>query len=357
MRAGKWKTLLVQLLLIGVVCLTGCGINQKEKTASQIKQTASKEIVIGFSQLGAESDWRSANTESMKETFTTDKGYRLIIEDGQQQQANQIMAIRKFIQQDVDYILLAPVTETGWDTALQEAKDANIPVIIVDRKVDADSNLYQCWVGSDFYLEGQKAVEWLHQYLMAKDIPQEDINIVNIQGTIGASAQIGRTKGLLEGVEKYGWNLLEMTEGDFTQAKGKEVMEEFLRKYDEIHVVYCENDNEAFGAIEAIEESGKKVGSDISSGEVMVISFDAVTKNTMNHILKDKISFAAGCNPHHGSRVEALIQQMELGKTPDKYSYVEERIYSHDATVPSVEINGNQYPITVVSKKILEEFE
>lgn len=356
MRAGKWKKALLQLLLIGAVCLIGCGRKQEEKTAAEIK-TTSKEIVIGFSQLGAESDWRSANTASMKETFTSEKGYRLIVEDGQQQQANQIMAIRKFIQQDVDYILLAPVTETGWDTVLQEAKEAGIPVIIVDRKVDAGTDLYQCWVGSDFYLEGQKAVEWLHQYLIARDISEEDINIVNIQGTIGASAQIGRTKGLLEGAEKYGWNLLDMMEGDFTQAKGKEVMEEFLSKYDDIHVVYCENDNEAFGAIEAIEKSGKKVGSDISAGEVMVISFDAVTKNTMNHILKDKISFAAGCNPHHGPRVETLIQQMELGKTPDKYSYVEERIYSHDATVPSVEINGNQYPITVVSKEILEEFE
>ena len=119
--------------------------------------------MIGFSQLGAESDWRSANTESMKSTFTADQGYKLLIEDGQQQQANQIMAIRKFIQQDVDYIVLAPVTETGWETVLEEARSANIPVIVIDRQVAvSDPTLFNSWVGSDFELEAKKATAWLH---------------------------------------------------------------------------------------------------------------------------------------------------------------------------------------------------
>lgn len=357
MTRKKWGKGLLSFVLILVLGITGCGVKKQADANGGTRETNQREIVIGFSQLGAESDWRSANTQSMKETFTMDKGYRLIVEDGQQQQANQIMAIRKFIQQDVDYIVLAPVTETGWDTVLEEAREAKIPVIIVDRKVDADSSLYQCWVGSDFNLEGKKAVEWLHQYIASKDIPDSEINIVDIQGTIGASAQIGRTNGLLEGVDKYGWNLLDMTVGDFTQAKGREVMEDFLKKYNNINVVYCENDNEAFGAIEAIEASGKTVGSDFAAGDIMVVSFDAVTKNTMRNILKDKISFAAGCNPHHGPRVEAVIQQLEAGKKPDKYSYVEERIYSHDATVPSIELNGNNYPVTVVTKETMEEFE
>ena len=354
MTRKKWGKGLLSFVLILVLGITGCGVKKQADANGGTRETNQREIVIGFSQLGAESDWRSANTQSMKETFTLDKGYRLIVEDGQQQQANQIMAIRKFIQQDVDYIVLAPVTETGWDTVLEEAREAKIPVIIVDRKVDADSSLYQCWVGSDLNLEGKKAVEWLHQYIASKDIPDSEINIVDIQGTIGASAQIGRTNGLLEGVDKYGWNLLDMTVGDFTQANGREVMEDFLKKYNDINVVYCKNDTEALGAIEA---SGKTVGSDFAAGDIMVVSFDAVTKNTMRNILKDKISFAAGCNPHHGPRVEAVIQQLEAGKKPDKYSYVEERIYSHDATVPSLELNGNNYPVTVVTKETMEEFE
>ena len=148
-------------------------------------------ITVGFSQVGAESDWRTANTESMKSTFSEDNGYELIFDDAQQKQENQLTAIRNFIQQEVDYIVLAPVTETGWDTVLQEAKDAGIPVIIVDRMVDvSDDSLYTAWVGSNFKLEGQKAMAWLDAYLEAKGRGDEEINLVDIQGTIGASAQI-----------------------------------------------------------------------------------------------------------------------------------------------------------------------
>ena len=159
-------------------------------------------ITVGFSQVGAESDWRTANTESMKSTFSEDNGYELIFDDAQQKQENQLTAIRNFIQQEVDYIVLAPVTETGWDTVLQEAKDAGIPVIIVDRMVDvSDDSLYTAWVGSNFKLEGQKAMAWLDAYLEAKGRGDEEINLVDIQGTIGASAQIGRTEGFDEAVE------------------------------------------------------------------------------------------------------------------------------------------------------------
>lgn len=359
MSIWKNKKKIVGMVLAGIIFLVGCGTKETANRQNmEDVDKLSQEIVIGFSQLGAESDWRTANTQSMKDTFTSDKGYRLIIEDGQQQQSNQIMAIRKFIQQEVDYIVLAPVTETGWDTVLREAKDAGIPVIIVDRQVDvSDESLFTCWIGSDFSLEGKKAAEWLHQFAVAKDISEKDIHIANIQGTIGASAQIGRTEGLEEGVEKYGWDLLAEVPGEFTQAKGKEAMEALLQEYPQINVVYCENDNEALGAIEAIEAAGKVAGPNITDGEIMVMSFDAVTKNIMRYILRNQITFDAGCNPHHGPRVEAQIQLLEAGKKPDKFSYVEERIYSFDATVPSVEVEGNSYSVTVVTSDTLEEFQ
>ena len=343
----------IAIIMILAICVlaAGCGGSNKAEKEQEAVQTiaAAEKIVVGFSQLGAESDWRSANSKSMKETFTSENGYELIFEDGQQKQANQIMAIRTFIQQEVDYIVLAPVTETGWDTVLQEAKDAGIPVIIVDRMVDvSDDSLFTCWVGSDFELEGKKAAEWLHQYTIKEKIASEEIHIVNIQGTIGASSQIGRTKGLADAVKANGWNLLAEVSGDYTQAKGREVMESFLKQYDNINVVYCENDNEALGAIEAIEAAGKTVGSDITGGEIMIISFDGVNENAINYVLEGKITCIAECNPLHGPRVQAIIEALEEGKTPDKFAYVDEEIFSANETVKDLTIGDTVYPVTIL---------
>lgn len=348
---------------IAVICMflmgvSGCGRNLASAVKSEGTGEASSNeyIVVGFSQLGAESDWRNANTESMRSTFTLANGYKLIFEDGQQKQANQIMAIRTFIQQEVDYIVLAPVTETGWDTVLQEARDAGIPVIIVDRQVDvSDDSLFTCWVGSDFELEGKKAAQWLKQFTEEKGIAPEDIHIVNIQGTIGASAQIGRTKGLADAVSANGWDLMAEVTGDFTQAKGREVMESFLKQYDNINVVYCENDNEAFGAVEAIEAVGKKPGSDIMNGEIMVISFDGVNKEAMNYVLEDKITCITECNPLHGPRVQAIIELLEKGETPEKFSYVDGQVFSADESIRSILVDGKSYDITVVEPDMTEE--
>ena len=336
----------VLLLLLGIM-LTGCGRGQTTEDSGTGEETQQDRIVVGFSQLGAESDWRSANTESMKSTFTKEAGYDLIFEDGQQKQANQIRAIRTFIQQEVDYIVLAPVTETGWDTVLREAKDAGIPVIIVD--------LFTCFVGSDFELEGLKMAEWLNSFSISRGIAPEDIHIVNIQGNIGASAQIGRTRGLEQGAAKYGWDLLDQVSGEFTQAKGKEVMEAFLKKYDNINVVYCENDNEAFGAMEAIRAAGRTIGSDLAAGDIMILSFDGVSTESMDCVLQDEITCIGECNPLHGPRVEALIQILEEGRVPEKISYVEEGLYAHDDTVSAVTVNGQTYRVQKVDSNFFEQ--
>lgn len=321
--------------------------NQKDAEETDYKS----KIVIGFSQLGAESDWRSANTESMKEAFSEENGYELIFEDGQQKQSNQITAIRTFIQQEVDYIVLAPVTETGWDTVLQEAKNAGIPVIIVDRMIDVeDESLFTCWVGSDFELEGRKVTEWLRQYAEANEIAPGDLHIVNIQGTLGASSQIGRTNALVEAVKANGWDLLAEAPGDFTQAKAREVMTALLKEYDNINVVYCENDNEAFGAIEAIELGGGTVGSDIMNGEIMVISFDGVNEEALNYVKQDKITCIAECNPLHGPRVQAIIELLEAGGTPDKFSYVQGRFYSGNELIKQISVDGKNYEVTILGK-------
>ena len=357
-RTAVKKSFAIVMFLILCILAISCdsSFSSKEETVNVEDEISDEYIVVGFSQLGAESDWRSANTESMKAAFTTADGYKLIFEDGQQKQTNQITAIRTFIQQEVDYIVLAPVTETGWDTVLQEAKDAGIPVIIVDRMVDvSDESLFTCWVGSDFELEGRKMAEWLNQYTLKEKIDPSFIHIVNIQGTIGASAQIGRTKGLADAARENGWSLLAEVTGDFTQAKGKEVMESLLKQYDDINVVYCENDNEAFGAIEAIEEAGRKIGSDIASGEIMVLSFDGVKKEAMEYVLQDKITCIAECNPLHGPRVKAIIEALEAGVTPDKYSYVDEEIYSASEVVSSLKVGETTYDVTILTHDIIDQ--
>ena len=362
------KRFLGVLLSVAMVAavLAGCGSSGAKETAAPAgseteaaSEAASGEteaagntgdvITVGFSQVGAESDWRTANSESMKSTFSTENGYNLIFDDAQQKQENQIAAIRNFIQQEVDYIVLAPVTESGWDTVLQEAKDAEIPVIIVDRMVNgSDDSLYTAWVGSNFKLEGQKACEWLKAYAEAKGM--SEVNIVDIQGTIGASAQIGRTEALNEAVEANGWNLLAQQTGEFTQAKGQEVMESMLKQYDNINVVYCENDNEAFGAIEAIKAAGKTVGPD---GDILVMSFDT-TKQGITDTLSGDIIVNTECNPLHGPRVEQIIKQLQAGETPEKQAYVEEGIYAHGSDVASVSIDGTDYEVTEVTQDVVE---
>lgn len=355
----KKNGILLLMISIMAAMLMSCSLwtdTKDQTTGNPESEDTDNKILVGFSQLGAESDWRSANTESMRATFTSENGYELIIEDGQQKQANQITAIRSFIQQEVDYIVLAPVTETGWDTVLQEAKDAGIPVIIVDRMVNvSDTSLFTCWVGSDFELEARKATEWLRMFSDIKDISPEDIHIVNIQGTMDGSAQIGRTKGLEDAVAEYGWDLLEEMSGEFTQAKGREVMEYFLNKYDNINVVYCENDNEALGALEAIEAAGRTVGSDIAAGEIMVMSFDGVGRTAMEYALEGKITCIMECNPLHGPRVRTIIETLEDGGGLNKFEYVDESIFSADNSIKEICVDGTIYPVTILNEAMVEK--
>lgn len=345
MKLGKKVLSIVLCMMLSVVTLAGCGGGSKT-TSGDAKDK--KLITVGFSQVGAESDWRTANSESMKSTFSEANGYELIFDDAQQKQENQITAIRNFIQQEVDYIVLAPVTESGWDAVLQEAKDAKIPVIIVDRMVKvSDDSLYTAWVGSNFELEGQKACAWLKAYQDAKGL--KEINVVDIQGTIGASAQIGRTKGLEDAVKANGWNLLASQTGEFTQAKGQEVMESLLKRYDNINVVYCENDNEAFGAIDAIEAAGKKVGPD---GDILVMSFDS-TKAGLTDTLSGKIICNTECNPLHGPRVEQIIKKLQNNETVSKQQFVDEEIFGFGSTIKNISVSGKDVKVTEVTQSVI----
>lgn len=308
--------------------------NAAEDTAEAGDTAASGElIVVGYAQVGAESDWRTANTQSFKDTFTEENGYQLIFDDAQQKQENQIKAIRSFIQQEVDYIVVAPVVETGWETVLEEAKEAGIPVILSDRQMDvSDESLYTCWVGGNFEKEGEDAAAWLKDYLDKQGRSDEEINIVTIQGTIGASAQIGRTEGFGKSLQDN-WKMLDMQTGEFTQSKGQEVMESFLKKYDDIDVVVCENDNEAFGAVDAIKAAGKTCGPD---GDIIIISFDATSAGFDSMIAGD-INADFECNPLHGPRVDEIIKKLEKGEEVEKIQYVDEEYFDTSMDLKTIQ--------------------
>ena len=324
-----YSVLLLCLLFSGA----GCGAREEAEEFpksgilqdEEIAANSEKYIVVGLSQVGSESDWRITSTKSFQSTFTQENGYYLLYEDGQQKQENQLKAVRNFILQEVDYIVLDPIVETGWDGVLQEAKDAEIPVILTDRAIETtDENLYTCWVGSDFRAEGERAGEWLESYLENQGREQDEIQIVTLQGTPGSTAQLGRTEGFDRVLENHdNWTMLDRQSGDFTQAKAEEVMEQFLTTYDNIDVLICENDNMAFGAVEAIHKAGKTCG---PGGEIIIISFDGMRAG-IEAIIRGEINVIFECNPLLGPEVEKIIQKLEQGESVEKIQYVEETYY------------------------------
>jgi ABC-type sugar transport system substrate-binding protein len=277
-------------------------------------------IVLGFSQIGAESEWRTANTNSIK-SAAEQAGIRLKFSDAQQKQENQIKALRSFIAQRVDVIAFSPVVETGWETVLREVKAANIPVILTDRAVDVtDDSLYVTFMGSDFVEEGRKAGRWLIENTRDR---QGDINIVELQGTVGSAPANDRKAGFQEVIAADPrYKIIRSQTGDFTRAKGKEVMEAFLKaEGNRIHVLYAHNDDMAIGAIQAIEEAGRKPGTDI-----VIISIDAV-RGAFEAMMAGKLNVTIECNPLLGPQLMSAVKDVVAGKPVPKRIVTEEGIF------------------------------
>ena len=308
-----------------VATLPGGCAAEVQAAADEPKEDISNLIVVGFSQVGAESEWRVANSESMKSALSEQNGYELIFDDARNEQENQIRAIRTFIQQDVDYIVFSPRVETGWNSILQEARDAGIPVIVIDRDIEViDRSLYTAYIGSDFQKEGERAVDWLEGLLRRQGKSEDAIRIVHIQGTLGSSAQIGRTAALEEAIARNpNWQLVKQEQGDFTRAKAYEVMGTILKETRDIDVVYCENDGEALGAIDAMEEAGLKCNADDG---VIVISFDA-TRLGLTYCMQGRIALNVECNPLQGPYVAEIIQKMERGEPVEREKYIDETLF------------------------------
>ena len=284
---------------------------------------AQGKIVLGFSQVGAESEWRTANTESIKSS-AKDAGIDLKFSDAQQKQENQIKAIRAFIAQKVDVIAFSPVVASGWGTVLREAKAAKIPVILSDRAVDEkDDSLWVSFMGSDFVEEGRRAGKWLVEKTKGSNDP---VNIVELQGTVGSAPAIDRKKGFEEIIKADPkFKIIRSQTGDFTRAKGKEVMEAFLKaEGKKINVLFAHNDDMAIGAIQAIEEAGMKPAKDIT-----IISIDAV-KGAFEAMIAGKLNVSVECSPLLGPQLMQAVKDLKAGKTLPKRIITKEGIFPMD---------------------------
>ncbi|MGC5330387.1 ABC transporter substrate-binding protein [Micromonospora sp. DT62] len=279
-------------------------------------------VTLGFSQVGAESGWRTANTTSIKEAAAA-AGIELKFDDAQQKQENQIKAIRNFIQQKVDVIAFSPVVESGWDTVLKEAKDAGIPVILTDRSVDsADKSLYKTFLGSDFVKEGRLAGEWLVEQTKSASGP---VNVVELQGTTGSAPANDRKEGFAKAIAANpNLKVVASQSGDFKRADGKQVMEQFLKANPKIDVLFAHNDDMGLGALEAITAAGKVPGKDIT-----IITIDAV-KDGMQALADGKFNFIAECSPLLGPQLMDLAKKVHAGEEVPARIETEETTFTQE---------------------------
>jgi len=323
------KVLFFVVMLVVLSMLAACAAPAAAPTAAPAAQQpaapaapaagakTAKDLTLCFPQLGAESDWRTANTASMKDTAAQLGIKQLVFSDAQQKQENQISAMRACIQQGVDVIALPPVVETGWDAVLTEAKNAGIPVIIVDRSVSADPSLYAAHIGSDMVVEGQRAAEQMNKLL------PNGGSIVELSGTTGSGAANGRAKGFRDKLNPN-IKIIDSQTGNFTRAEGKPVMEAFLKKYaGQVQGAFIHNDDMAIGAIEAMKAAGLK------PGDMKVVSVDG-TRGGFQAMVDGWIQSDVECNPLLGPQVMDLAVKLMNKEAITKEVLTNESVFFPD---------------------------
>ena len=285
---------------------------------------------VAFSQIGQESDWRTANTDSIKAAIEGHEGWELIYDDAQQKQENQIKALRNFITQGVDVILFTGVVSTGWEEVLKEVNDEDIPLLLIDRLPDCIDQIdYVAAFGGDFVEEGRRQVAWAGEYLKAQGRGDEKVNVVIMEGTTGASAQVGRTEGNLAAIKEYpNMTVVGQQSGNFTRAEGQALMESWLKSIDKIDVLIAQNDDMALGAIDAIKAAGKVPGKDI-----IIVGCDSV-KAAFEAIVAGEMNATIECTPLYGPFVEQTIEALEAGEEMSKeVIHPEEGVYDMEGGI------------------------
>lgn len=322
MAVSYTKTLNLILVVMMVLAIVACGPQSIPEPATEVVpqgQKTYKDLVIGYAQIGAESEWRTGNTASIKEAAER-LGVELQFSDAQQKQENQIKAIRTFIAQQVDVIGVSPVVETGWESVFQEAKEAGIPIILVDRRAAVSPDLYVTYMGSDFLEEGKDAARVMVKLLNGKG------KIVELVGTVDSAPAIDRYEGFREILKDYPeMEIIASESGDFTRAKGQEVMEDYLQRYgNQIDALYAHNDDMAIGAIRAIETYGLKPGQDIK-----IVSIDAI-RDAFRAMIDGKLNATVECNPLLGPQFFELALKVANGEQVPRWIPSQESIYYPD---------------------------
>ncbi len=320
---------IISLTVVLLLCL--CLVSCSHETETEANTSP---VVVGFSQLGAESSWRIANTESM-ETAAKEAGFGLMMENANQKQEKQIDAIRSFIAYQVDVIVFSPIVENGWDNVLNEAKSAKIPVIIMDRMIKTDDeSLYTAYVGADFYAEGRRAGEYLIR--KADAMNAEHLNIIEISGTIDSTPMRDRQKGFMETISvDPRFTIIDSMSGDFLRSKGEECAAELLEKHgkNSIDVIYAHNDAMMLGTLDVLEREGIVPGKDI-----ILITVDG-EKEAVDALKAGKINCVVQCTPNLGESVMVLVQKIISGNDVPKIYHPEESMFTEfdDVTDPAVE--------------------
>ena len=316
----------VATLAVLALAVTGCGSSSSGAATGSAGASggaaAGKTIKVGFAQTGSESGWRAANTKSMKEAFSKENGFDLVFNAADNDPAAQIAAVRSFISQGVDAIVIAPIVSDGWDDVLTEAKDAKIPVILEDRTVSASPDLYAAWVGDDFKAEGETAGKWA-----ASTLGTTDTKMVVLEGTTGSAPANDRAAGFSSAIQGSKITTIASQTGDFTRDGGKKVMEGFLQKFGVkgINLVFAHNDDMALGAIEAIEAAGGKPGTDIK-----IVSIDAV-RDGMQALVDGKINYIVECNPLLGQQAAELVKKVVAGESVEKTQYAKDGEFDQES--------------------------
>ncbi|MFI7410166.1 ABC transporter substrate-binding protein [Streptomyces sp. NPDC049627] len=286
----------------------------------------SKALTLGFAQVGSESGWRTANTDSVK-SAAKEAGINLKFSDAQQKPENQISAIRSYIAQGVDVIAFSPTVVKGWDVVLKEAKAKNIPVVLTDRSIEtSDDSLYVTLVGSDFTDEGRRAAKILEKVL-EKAGHKGAVKIAQLEGTTGSAPAIERAKGFKEVMDaehKDDWKIVASQSGDFTRAGGKQVMSAFLQSNPDIDVLFAHNDDMGLGAIQAIEAAGKKPGKDI-----LIVTIDGV-KDGFVAMSEGKINAIVECNPLLGPQLMDVVKKVKNGEKVERWVKTKESDFMQD---------------------------
>jgi simple sugar transport system substrate-binding protein len=272
-------------------------------------------VTVGFTQIGQESDWRTANTDSIK-AAVADAGWEMVYDDAQQKQENQVKALRNFISQNVDYILFTGVVATGWDEVLKEVNEAEIPLILVDRmpeQATLDVITYAAAFGGDFVEEGRRMALWTANYVEKLGKSGEELNVVILEGTTGSSAANDRQTGIMEVLANYpNLKVIASQTGNFTRAEGQAVMESFLKAHDKIDILLAHNDDMALGAIESIKGAGKDPGEDI-----IIVGCDA-PKTAFDAIIAGDMNATIECTPLYGPFVVDALNKLIAGEVMDK---------------------------------------